>query len=130
MSFSWSHTDEAYDNVYQNILRLTPTLLQIAWAEIKTYEILIKQENLVRYEVFEDSVEETGESFNEFNKEIYIRLLEYAKDLDYAILVSDIWKFTSDHRECDNGGYNAYITPYNTLMVSFSPPEKWEEKEE
>lgn len=123
MIWSWSHTEEAYQTVKQNIYNLDNYTLRLAWAEIKTYEICIAQENLLRNLLCEDYVEEEEITcfFTYFNHDIFNRILEYTEDQDPLFLCKEVWEFTQQHRKCSAGGFLAYITPYNnTLSVPFS----------
>jgi hypothetical protein len=117
MSWEGSHTQEAYDNAERNLELLDYKTLQTIWSEIKTYQTLIQQENIVRKQVEEDSVEKTGELFSDFDITMYDRFFEYSKTLDIEKIIEDIWQFMKVHRECTNGGFEAYTTLYN---ISFS----------
>ena len=45
MTWTWSHTDEAYLNAYHNLMDLSDRLLLEIYAEIRTYQHLIELED-------------------------------------------------------------------------------------
>jgi hypothetical protein len=121
MTWNWSHTQEAYDNVYYNISQLSLETLQIIAAEIHTYEMLISFENQIRKCTGEEEFVNEGNSSLWFDKDLFARLL-ISKQSYYTLenLVDFIFKFASEQAECTNGGHEAFVCPYGCHLVSFS----------
>ena len=117
MTWNWSHTQEAYDNVYYNISQLSfrenlaklplETLREIA-AEIKTYQITKKV----------GKVEPTGY----WNEALYNKVLasNFFSMINKEELVHFIYEFAVELNECTDGGHEASVCPYGCHTVSFS----------
>lgn len=100
MAWSWSHTQEAYDNAFDNLCNLSRDELEIIHAEIKAST--------------------RDECYNyDLNLELYEKILESYKTEHSHVLVDNIWAFMQDFMTCDNGGFNAYCCPYGCHTVSF-----------
>ena len=111
MAWSWSHTEEAYQNAYNNLENLSREDLEIIYAEICTsMKINVKARS-----------EYITEDTNSFNETYYEYFLEKAKNKPSGdILVNGIWDYMSEElRTCDNGGFNAHCCPYGCHTVSF-----------
>lgn len=112
MSWSWSHTAEAYENARENLGRMAYQTLQIIWAE---------------WEAFEPSRDEPGRQFDsssssQLNEAKYKAALETAKTLPKDVLAEAIWDKASELATCTNGGWEAWLCPFGCgcHMVSFS----------
>jgi hypothetical protein len=108
MAWSWSHTQEAYDNAYNNLHHEGREWLEIVYAE------------------WEASKTDNEDDFEPFDEELYDKALMKAKDLPDDVLVDYIYDQMSEQATCDNGGFNAWACPYGCHTVSFDK-EKEEE---
>lgn len=122
MTWNWSHTQEAYDNVYYNISQLsletlkeiaTPFILRLKAAEIKTYQDMLAQRP-------ERVIEGLSDRENLWHPELHNSYLEKVNNLPADILADLIYKFASEQAESTNRGYEAYVCPYGCHSVSFS----------
>lgn len=106
MAWEWSHTNEAYENAYENLEKLPKKELDIIWAEIQA--CIVPNDG-------------SGDIHsNNFDEEIYEKSLIQAKQRKNFSLIADIWDFASEQAICDNGGYNAWLCPSGCHTVSFS----------
>jgi hypothetical protein len=110
MTWNWSHTQEAYDNVYYNISQLSIETLQVIAAEIKTYQDMLAQRP-------GRVIEGLPDRENLWHPELHDSYLEKVKGLPVDVLVHFIYEFASEQA---NGGHEAYICPYGCHTVSFS----------
>lgn len=103
MSWSWSHTHEAYANVEKNIQLQPRQWLETVYAEWCALDN-------------EDEHDESG-----FNLGRYTEALAVAKSMTDMELADFIWDKTNELRRCENGGHLAHCCPYGCLchMVSF-----------
>lgn len=113
MTWNWSHTQEAYDNVYYNISQLSLETLREIATEIKTYQDMLAQRP-------ERLIEGLSDREILWHPELHEMYLEKVNNLPADILVDLIYKFASEQAECTNGGYEAYVCPYGCHSVSFS----------
>jgi hypothetical protein len=108
MTWEWSHSSEAYNSAYENLHQCDREFLEVCFAEIKA----------ARYR---------GNGHWELNLQRYAEYLPFAKTLANETLADAIWEFARKLRECDNGGYNAYVCPFHCHEVSFSEVKPSEE---
>lgn len=113
MTWNWSHTQEAYNNVYYNISQLPLETLREIAAEIKTYQDMLAQRP-------GRVIEGLSDRENLWHPELYDSYLEKVSNLPADILVDFIYEFAEEQAECSNGGHEAYVCPYNCHKVSFS----------
>lgn len=108
MTWSWSHTVEAYCNARRNVESRGRDWLMEVWAE---WEASVEPDDA-------EPDEFAGEYFNE---EMYADALRRAADMPEDILADDIWRRMEDQANCDNGGFNAWACPYGCgcHVVSF-----------
>jgi len=112
MSWSWSHTVEAQENVRQNIALLPLTELREIWLEIETFTMKRLDLPLTR----EDILNSNG---------YWSMMFDWldCQDKQDSQIVQEIWEFTERLSECTNGGHRAFICPYQCHSVSFSAME-------
>jgi hypothetical protein len=132
MTWSWSHSQEAYDNVRANIRDMNPDDLKICLVNILTYKKVLFLENIERFLDGEEPIDYPTCPDHYFDETIYNEFLqsERVNDLvkyhitsseEFTDLSEIIFKFTSNElRECSNGGFNSYLDPYHEFKVSFS----------
>ena len=110
MAWEWSHTQEAYDNVKDNLSELSKTDLIVIYAEIKSSTMM----------------EHFTYDLNDIKFRFYVQHITRQVDnhkLALDSIVEFIYEFASDYRTCDNGGFNAYVCPYGCHIVSFDKKE-------
>lgn len=113
MAWSWSHTNEAYDNAYNNLCRLSVDELRVIYAEWKAYF----------------AGKETDPDDDEpFDNDACNAALEECKDFPDDVLADQIWGWASEGATCDNGGFKAWVCPYGCHTVSFDSEENDEEE--
>lgn len=114
MTWEWSHTNEAYAAVEQNIRDMDREKLEVIYAEWRASQD--KRGNF-----------QTGT--NNFDERKYNRALAYAKKLDLCLLVEAVIEWTSQLRNCTNGGWLAWCCPFgcDTHMVPFDVAVKAED---
>jgi len=97
MAWSWSHTNEAYQNAADNLWDLPDSVVATIWAEWEAAE-----------------AREYGE--HDFNPRKYRREIRRAYSLirrgHIEGMKQKIWGLSSDHATCDNGGWNAWLCPW------------------
>ena len=91
MAWSWSHSNEAYTNAYNNLCDFSKERLEIIWAEWLALD---------------------EQCDNDFNTEEYNRAFKLAPDIHSNILADAIWGFMKNQAICDNGGYKAWCCPF------------------
>jgi hypothetical protein len=89
MSWQWSHTQEAYDNVRENIFNLNRKTILICLREF-------------RYK-------ETGSFRLDYNE----------RRMSKESLAELLWDKVQELKLCSNGGHRAYICPDGCHTVSF-----------
>ena len=104
MAWSWSHTNEAYENARLNLCDLNHGDLQVIYSEW----------------LASCSREEAPGGFNEDAFEVAMSISARMSD---EHLIDYIWSHMSDEsaggRTCDNGGFNAWACPSGCHTVSF-----------
>jgi len=107
MVWEWSHTDEAYGNVRDQIAARDRAWLVEVYAEIRA------------------AVPDDEHPWHEpeFSQKKHTAAVRQAGRLADDTLADAIWEFASDHRECSNGGWEAYVCPWNCHSVPFDPAE-------
>lgn len=100
--WEFSHSVEAYENLYCNIHHQDREWLETVYAEIKAAED------------------------GELNQERYLEECEEASKLSSEALAEFIYEWTMQDRTCDNGGHNAYCCPFRcmTHMISMNLEEE------
>ena len=106
--WEFSHSEEAYADLEENIYSQDRKWLETVYAEIQAIEN------------------------GELNQKKYKLELKTASNLSNDALAEAIFEWTMQDRTCDNGGFNAYCCPFRCEchMVSMSLPEEKEEKED
>jgi hypothetical protein len=94
MAWSWSHTNQAYSNAYDNLRDMEKSDLEIIFAE---------------WHAATDS--KGNVDSNNWFKSKYAKALRQAKKLDADVLADFIWEKASEWATCDNGGYDAWMCP-------------------
>jgi hypothetical protein len=124
MTWEWSHTTEAYENVRNNIFNLDIETLKECVIEIWTYQQCLSNETNLCNLLGEDVPDYY------FSKDYYdtqiaerIRNSEKLDNLCLPELSEIVWEFASTFRECNNGGHYALISPYHTWVVSLNNEE-------
>ena len=107
MSWEWSHTNEAYEDAYQNLHDLDRETLCAILAE---WDMEIFNEGSydkynARYEFLRDDDTETNETLAD------TIWLQCAEDQE----INGSWF----GRTCDNGGFNAWVCPHGCHTVPF-----------
>jgi hypothetical protein len=101
MTWSWSHTDEAYQNVRDNIADLSQDTLKIILAEWQEYVA-------------------GGRKEREFNLDRYEKYLSAMSGLFIGETAQEsIYQLAKQESNCENGGYEAWVCPYGCHRVSF-----------
>ncbi len=144
MTWEWSHTQEAYTYVEDQLYKQSHEWLAEVWAEWKSYEIEKAQEDfnnnledikgsLINTDLDEDRVIESLELPSILNTSPhfdgrYVSFKKRAMTMDKDKLAEDIWVWMSgEHgRRCTNGGFYAYACPdgCNPHLIPFSPKEE------
>lgn len=116
MAWSWSHTDEAYAAVEEQLNDKADDAnngdedaanwLHVVWAEWVASDwqnhLVMADLNLRKYELCIVRAKRQGES------------------LGYEKLTKDIWEWTSELAACTNGGHEAYLCPHGCHLLPFS----------
>ena len=115
MAWSWSHSQEAYENARENLSTLDRETLEIIFAEWRAAQ---GKGGVIH-------------NHNHFHQRKYDRALKHAKTLPDDVLADFIWEQASELATCDNGGFNAWMCPSGCgcHCVSFSPPAEPENEE-
>lgn len=108
MTWSWSHTQEAYQYCYEQVQKKPREWLEVVFAE---WEAHTDPEDCVS-----------------FDEERYEEALKRAKDLPEDVLADYIWERMSEQADCTNGGWEAHACPYGCgpHLVPFSDEEEEE----
>lgn len=100
MSWEWSHTQEAYENVEHNLSTKPREWLEVVWAEwIATFP------NRNEPMIDKDQIDSTW--LRKFNQ-----LMFRAKNKTNEYLIENIWQRMEQWRTCDNGGFLAHCCPH------------------
>jgi len=113
MAWEWSHTQEGYNNAYENLKNLEYDDLLTIYAEIVTCQCANRDSDY--------PYQHTGTLY--FNEDVYNGVRCAAEKLDAMILIEFIWQEMNIFRTCDNGGWNAWACPHGCHTVSFSQEE-------
>jgi len=121
MSWSWSYSQEGYQNIHDNIHRMSREDLIVCLAEFAAHEKRPEdwddeedgdwEEYRMMHEPFDDA---------EFEK-VKKRLTESC--LDAETFADEVSRKAAEYAVSDNGGFNAYVCPYGCHTVSLDPPE-------
>ena len=104
MAWSWSHSQEAYENARENLSTLDRETLEIIFAEWRAAQ---GKGGIIH-------------NHNHFHQRKYDRALKHAKTLPDDVLADFIWERASEQATCDNGGWNAWMCPSGCHTVPFS----------
>lgn len=120
MAWSWSHTQEAYNAVENQINRK---------AEKAQDGERDEQEWLV---VVSSEIDMNGDSsaypvWNKKYKKALVHNTRLAIKEGWQTLATKIWDFAQEHATCDNGGFNAWVCPDGCHTLPFTDPEESEE---
>lgn len=112
MAWSWSHTQEAYDNAAARVHLMSKRKLVTIWAE---------------WSVKISDPEDSG-----WDEQVYQAGLKTACEMSSEELADDVCRWMEDDeigRTCSNGGHNAWACPYGCLphCVSFDKLKPTEE---
>ena len=105
MSWSWSHTTEAYACAQKQVQEMPREKLEVIYAE------------------WNARIPDDGEGLNQ---EAYAKALAFAKTHPEDLLADFIWEKMEEQAICTNGGWEAWVCPYGCgcHMVPFSPPKQ------
>ncbi|WP_417737726.1 hypothetical protein [Rosistilla oblonga] len=116
MAWSWSHTDEAYAAVEEQIQLKAEAAnngdteaaewLQTVWSEF------------IASDWREDRVT-TDLDLRKYERAI-ARAKRQGADLGYDKLAADIWNWSSQLATCTNGGGNAWCCPFGCHLIPFT----------
>ena len=116
MAWSWSHTDEAYAEIEQQIHEKADAAnngdqeasgwLQVVWSE------------WVASDWREDRVT-TDLDLRKYERAI-ARAKRQGEELGYDKLATDIWNWSSELATCTNGGGNAWCCPFGCHLIPFT----------
>jgi hypothetical protein len=119
MSWTWSVGTEAAHYANRKLHAMAQKHIFVIWAEWKTYQ---KAQEEAREEARAEAEENDwpeptqGIPSQDFDQEYYKEQLKEAKAIKGRVgkeaLADDIWKWASEQRTCDNGGWNAWMCPY------------------
>ncbi len=102
MAWEWSHTEEAYSNALDNLIKQEHFWLAMCLAEITAST---------------SHPDYCGDHILDDKKYDLYRSKYEAWEQDD--LINAIWRFAEEYRTCDNGGFNAHVCPYGCHTVSF-----------
>jgi len=110
MVWSWSHSQQAYDNAEENVRKQSREWLETVYAE---WEAKIPDSE-------------------DMNDKKYRKALKAAKKLADDTLADYIWEKMSQQALCENGGHQAWACPYGCgpHLVSFDYEDEDEDEEE
>lgn len=106
MSWTWSHTAEAYSNLLANISIQPREWLETVWCE---WETARKHSTNINFHA-------------EFNQDTYTVLEARVKNIPDDQLILSIQEWTSEFATCTTGGHFAHCCPYGcgTHELAFS----------
>lgn len=99
MAWSWSHTEQAYENARLNTHDLPQDELAVILAEWDAYVV--------------------DEYRDEFDPDAYTAAYERRRLQPHDTLAENVWDKACDLQTCDNGGFNAWLCPFGCHTVSF-----------
>lgn len=129
MSWSWSHTNEAYAYAQAALEKQSMKFLKECYAEWKCHDIK-QAEKRFDEELFELDVENVPDipkelTTNPFLDGRYEHFVEEAqkiiKEQGKEWIALEIWDQASGQATCDNGGWNAWMCPSGCHTVPFGP---------
>ena len=133
MSWSWSHTTEAYEYAQKKLRKMSQKKMAVIWAEWKVHQ-KAQADKLAeaKKEAEENGWPEPTLGFDsqDFDQVYYEEQLKEAKALIKKMgkdtLADDIWERACELATCDNGGWNAWMCPYgcDPHAVPFSPEKR------
>ena len=97
MTWSWSHTDEAYADACENLGALSVETLREIWAEWLSTDT---------------QYDHPDSDHSGFSLALYVKALAGIQDLSADVLADSIWEQASEQATCDNGGHNAWMCPH------------------
>ena len=117
MAWEWSHTDDAYQSVHEQIMqkaddanngdREAQEWLLVVWAEWKA-------ENWRAWRC--------SHSFDMRRYQSALRrAYRIATSEGWHQLAEDIWENAQEYRTCTNGGWEAYVCPSGCHLIPFTP---------
>ncbi len=98
MAWSWSHSDEALENAYQNCCNLPREALLTTFVEWRVW---------------------SAKQNDEDERDAELKAQQMAEKLPNETLADVVWEFASMQQTCDNGGHNAWIDPEGFQTVPF-----------
>lgn len=126
MAWSWSHTQEAYDNARVNAFNLSIEELATIYAEWKAYDKSVAEHDPVaahhsiRVGPGVPKVDPYSiEADTDFDRDYFGSVLRSALKLPPDVVFGEVWERANDQRTCDNGGFNAWLCPYGCHTVPF-----------
>lgn len=121
MAWTWSYTEEGYQNVHDNIHRMSREELIVCLAEFAAHEKCPEdwddeedgdwQEYRMTHEPFDNT------EFEAVKK----RLTESCLQVD--TLANEVSRKATEFATCTNGGFEAWVCPSGCHTVSLDPPE-------
>lgn len=116
MAWEWSHTQEAYQAVRNQIDRKAEKAQngdrdEQEWLTVVCAEIDVKDCDLL------------FAAWNKrYRKALYSNTRLAGTD-GWQALATKIWDFAQDKATCDNGGWNAWVCPDGCHTIPFTDPE-------
>lgn len=108
MSWSWSHTQEAYNHIYREVHNLSREHLIEIYAEWESYF------------AGGGSIENPPTCPDDCGSDFAMTAAkQHATTLPKDILADVVWERMLQQARCDNGGFNAYACPYGCHTVQF-----------
>lgn len=129
--WSWSHSDEAYNNLKINIRNADVNLLKAVLSCILTFKYCVIEVSLSKEEDEEESTYDNIIFTDKYYKKEYYEFIsesEFVNSLvkehinsteEFTRLTNIIYNFSAEIRLCDSGGYHAYLDPYCYYILPF-----------
>jgi hypothetical protein len=116
MAWSWSHTNEAYAAVEQQLNDKADAanngdIEAIEWLQTVWSEFIASNWR-------EDRVT-TDLDLKKYERSL-ARAKRQGESLGYDKLASDIWNWSSELATCTNGGWDAWVCPFGCHLIPFS----------
>jgi hypothetical protein len=116
MAWSWSHTDEAYAAVEDQLQSKADAAnngdddaadwIQIVWAEWVASN-------------WKDDRVTTDLDLNKYER-VIARAKRQGEEHGYDKLAKDIWEWSSELATCTNGGWESWVCPHGCHLLPFS----------
>lgn len=121
MTWEWSHTQEAYDDLREHLLLQDRKWLETVYAEWKAKPGGHFKPGPLHSITFAD-----------FDDRRYERALSAAKYMSTDYLAERIFDLAERQSDCTNGGHEAHCCPYHCVphTIDWSPPKEEEIPEE